>query len=401
MSKRVLLGVSGGIAAYKSAEVIRLLLKNGMQVDVAMTRNATRFITPLTLQALSGNPVWVETFRLGMEQEIGHIRLVDRADLLLVAPATANILAKAACGIADDMLSTLLCVASRIPVVFAPSMNPNMYRHPVTQENMQKLKRIGAGFVEPVEGELACRVQGVGRLADPERIVEDVVFRLGHKDLVGEKILVTAGPTREEIDPVRFLSNPSSGKMGFAIARAAAQRGAAVTLVTGPTHCLEPLHVTTVHVNTAAQMRASVLDALPEATAVLMTAAVSDFRPVCRAPEKIKKAGAALRLDLEATVDILREVGEAKGERILVGFAAETQALLENAREKLANKNLDLIVVNDVSRGDIGFQADDNEVKILSRQGDCTDLPRMSKEDLAHRILDRVAVLRAARPPAG
>lgn len=400
-ARRVLLGVSGGIAAYKSAEVIRLLLKKGVQVHVAMTRNATRFITPLTLQALSGNPVWMDTFRLGPEQEIGHVRLVDNADLFLVAPATANILAKAACGIADDLLSTLLCVASRVPVVFAPSMNVNMYQHPVTQENMARLRRIGAGFVEPEEGELACGYHGVGRLADPERIVEEVGYRLGNRDLSSEKILVTAGPTREEIDPVRFLSNPSSGKMGFALARAAAQRGAGVTLVTGPTNCVEPLHVTTVHVNSAEQMRAGILDALPNTTTVLMTAAVCDFRPVRRASQKIKKRGASLRLDLEPTPDILSEIGCTKGDRILIGFAAETEELVQNAEEKLHKKNLDLIVVNDVSRGDIGFQSDWNEVKILGRGGDCTEIPRMSKEDLAHKILDQIVALRAGSAKDG
>ena len=392
--KTILLGVSGGIAAYKAAELTRLLLKKGFEVHVVMTRNATEFITPLTLQALSGNPVWVETFQLGQEQEIGHIQLVDNADLLLVAPATANIIGKAAGGIADDLLSTILCVASRIPVLFAPSMNVNMFQNPITQENMAKLKRIGAGFVEPEEGELACGHQGVGRLADPERIVEEVMYRLGPRDLAGEKILVTAGPTQEEIDPVRFLSNPSSGKMGFAIARAAAQRGASVTLVTGPTKCTAPLHVNMVCVTSAEQMRTCVLQAFPEVSTVLMTAAVSDFRPVQTAPQKIKKQGASLQLDLVPTPDILRELGEGKGDRILIGFAAETEALVQNAEEKLRKKNLDLIVVNDVSRKDIGFQTDQNQVKILGRGGECTELPLMSKEDLAHKVLDRIASLR-------
>jgi phosphopantothenoylcysteine decarboxylase / phosphopantothenate---cysteine ligase len=393
-NKKILLGVSGGIAAYKAAELIRLLRKEGCTVHVAMTRNATEFITPLTLQALSGNPVWVDTFQLGLEQEIGHIRLVDDADLFLVAPATANIIGKAASGIADDMLSTLLCVASRIPVVFAPSMNVHMYENPITQENIEKLKRVGRDVVEPDVGELACGHQGVGRLADLETIVEEVLFRLSTRDLQGERILVTAGPTQEEIDPVRFLSNPSSGKMGFALARAAARRGAHVTLVTGPTNCTNPLRVKVVSVKSAEQMRAGVLEAFPDTTAVLMTAAVSDYRPVRKAPQKIKKNVAELRLDLEQTPDILRELGTRKGERILIGFAAETESLVQHAEEKLKKKNLDLIVVNDVSRTDIGFQSEQNQVKILAQDGECTELPLMTKEELAHRILDRFLLLR-------
>lgn len=395
--KTVLLGVSGGIAAYKAAELVRLLRKQGCDVHVAMTRNATEFITPLTLQALSENPVWVETFQLSQEQEIGHIRLVDGADLLLVAPATANIIGKAASGIADDLLSTMLCVASRIPVLFAPAMNVNMLAHPVTQENIAKLRRIGIGFVEPEEGPLACGHQGPGRLAEPARIVEEVLYRLSPHDLAGETILVTAGPTQEAIDPVRFLSNPSSGRMGFAVARAAAHRGAAVTLVTGPTHCEEPARVTTVRVRSAEEMRARVLEAFAEATAVIMTAAVSDFRPAVRAAQKIKKRDASLRLDLEPTPDILRELGASKGHRLLVGFAAETEALLENAASKLARKNLDFIVANDVSREDIGFQSAWNQARILEPGGVCTELPRMSKEELAHRILDRMVSLRTSR----
>jgi len=395
--KTILLGVSGGIAAYKAAELVRILRKKGCVVHVAMTRNATQFITPLTLQTLSENPVWVETFQLTQEQEIGHIRLVDEAHLFLMAPATANRIGKAASGIADDLLSTLFCVASRIPVVLAPSMNVNMLGHPVTQENIAKLERMGIGFVNPEEGDLACGHHGPGRLADPARIVEEVVRRLHPQDMAGERILVTAGPTQEAIDPVRFLSNPSSGKMGFALAVAAAQRGASVTLVTGPTHCTQPSRVKTIRVRSADEMRTSVLEAFQEATAVLMTAAVSDFRPAQRAPQKIKKTGAGLQLNLEPTPDILQELGTLKENRILVGFAAETEDLVRNAEAKLARKNLDCIVVNDVSREDIGFQSDWNQVKIMERGGVCTETPRMSKEDLAYRILDRVVSLRACR----
>ena len=259
----VLVGVTGGIAAYKAAEIVRSLVKEGLDVHVVMTRNAQEFITPLTLQVLSGNPVWTETFRLTQEQEIGHISLVDRSSLFLIAPATANVLGKVAAGVADDLLTTMVCAATRIPVIFAPSMNVNMYQNPITQENIERLKRFGYLFIEPEEGELACGYQGVGRLADPGDIVEQVLDRLAPKDLTEERILVTAGPTEEAIDPVRFLTNPSSGKMGYAIARAAAQRGAKVTLISGPTSCVPPLGVALVRVRSADEMRKAVMKAFP------------------------------------------------------------------------------------------------------------------------------------------
>jgi len=392
--KKVLLGVTGGIAAYKAAEIIRLLLKEEVEVHVAMTRNATQFITPLTLQALSGNPVWTDTFNLSQECEIGHIHLVESADLMLVAPATANILAKAASGIADDLLSTMLCVAAKVPVLFAPAMNVNMYENPITQENIKKLKRFGYEFIEPESGPLACGTEGPGRLAAPEAIVERVSFRLSRKDLAGEKILVSAGPTEEAIDAVRFFTNPSSGKMGCALARAAAQRGAEVVLVTGPTTCRVSWNVRCVHVRSADQMRKAILKEFPSATMVFMAAAVSDFKPEKAVRKKIKKKDAELNLQLKGTPDILYELGRRKGGKILVGFAAETESLIQHAREKLTRKNLDLIVANDVSKKNIGFQSDRNQVKLIAPDGTVTEIPLLSKEVLAHHLLDRIPSLR-------
>jgi phosphopantothenoylcysteine decarboxylase/phosphopantothenate--cysteine ligase len=394
MPPTILVGVTGGIAAYKAAEIVRSLVKEGFDVHVVMTRNAQEFMTPMTLQVLSGNPVWTETFHLTQEQEIGHISIVDRSSLFLIAPATANILAKVAAGVADDLLTTMVCAATRIPVLFAPSMNVNMYQNPITQDNIERLKRFGYHFIDPEEGDLACGYQGVGRLADPDEIVEQVIARRSPKDLTDEHVLVTAGPTEEAIDPVRFLTNPSSGKMGFAIARAAAQRGARVTLISGPTNCSPPSNVELVRVRSALEMLEAVRQAFPASTSVVMAAAVSDFTPVSRAKHKVKKQDASLTLKLKPTPDILLELGQNKGDRVLIGFAAETQSLVENATEKLAKKNLDLIVANDVSRNEIGFQSDSNQVKMIGKDGNVSELPLLSKRDLAHRVLDQVGSLR-------
>ncbi len=391
----VLVGVTGGIAAYKSCEIIRSMVKEGLDVHAVMTRNAQEFITPLTLQVLSGNPVWTETFHLTQEQEIGHISLVDRSSLFLIAPATANVLGKVAAGIADDLLTTMVCAATKIPVVFAPSMNVNMYQNPITQENIKRLKGLGYVFIEPEEGDLACGYQGVGRLADPQEIVEHVLSRLEPKDLQNERILVTAGPTEEAIDPVRFLTNPSSGKMGYAIARAAAQRGAQVTLISGPTACTPPLDVTLVRVRSAEEMRKAVMKAFPKSTTVIMAAAVSDFSPASRAKQKVKKQDASLTVKLKTTPDILFELGQKKQDRLLIGFAAETQSLVKNAKEKVEKKNLDLIVANDVSRKEIGFQSDSNQVKLIGPDGKVSELPFLPKRILAHRVLDQIEILRS------
>jgi phosphopantothenoylcysteine decarboxylase/phosphopantothenate--cysteine ligase len=397
----ILVGVAGGIAAYKSAEIVRSLVKEGLNVHVVMTRNAREFITPLTLQVLSGNPVSTQTFDLTQEQEIGHVSLVDRASLFLIAPATANVLGKVAAGIADDLLTTMVCAATRIPVVFAPSMNVNMFQNRITQDNLRKLERLGYDFIAPEEGELACGYEGVGRLADTENIVEHILGRLSPKDLAKERILVTAGPTEEPIDPVRFLTNPSSGKMGYAIAGAAARRGAKVTLVSGPTHCAPPLQVELVRVRSAEEMRKAVTKAFPKSTSVVMAAAVSDFRTPSRGRQKVKKQDASLTLELEPTPDILLELGKKKGKRLLIGFAAETQSLVKNAKEKLEKKNLDLIVANDVSRKEVGFQSDSNQVKLIGADGKVSELPLLPKRVLAHRLLDEIRLLRKRSAKSG
>jgi len=392
---RILLGVSGGIAAYKSLELLRLLVKEGAKVWTVMTRSATEFVGPLSFQALSGNPVRTEMFSHTQESQIQHIALADMAQLVVVAPATANFIAKMAHGLADDMLSTTL-LAVRCPVVVCPTMNVNMYNHPATQKNLDVLKERGVWLVEPEEGELACGWEGKGRLADPEAILETVKAALSPQDLAGERVLVTAGPTWEALDPVRFISNRSSGKMGFALARVAKRRGAAVTLVSGPTGLRPPPGVRFVQVESASQMRDAVMENLGEATVVVKAAAVADYRPEQIHEGKIKKEQENFVLSLTRTPDILAEVGARKGDRILVGFAAETRALLENARQKLIRKNLDWIVANDVTKPGSGFATETNQVTLISREGTLEELPEMSKEEVAWVILDRVLDTRRA-----
>jgi len=392
--KCILLGVTGGIAAYKAVEILRGLVKEGADVWTIMTRAAQEFITPLTFQVLSGHHVRTELFSPIRGGEVEHIALAERAHVAVVAPATANILAKMAHGIADDLLSTTL-LALRCPVVVCPAMNVNMYRHPTVQENLTLLRRRGVHVVEPEEGELACGWEGKGRLAAPEIVVERLREVLAPKDLTEEHVLVTAGPTREPLDPVRFLSNPSSGKMGFALARAARLRGARVTLVSGPTGLRPPEGVRFVSVTTAEEMFKAVLETFPEATVVVKAAAVADFRPKTRIPQKIKKGDSErFVLELERTPDILLELGRKKGERILVGFAAETRDVVKSAREKLQRKNLDLIVANDLTREGAGFGVDTNEVILVHRNGAEEALPRLTKAEVAWIILDRIASLR-------
>jgi len=391
--KEIILGVTGGIAAYKAVELLRLLTKAGANVHVIMTRSAEEFVTPLTFQTLSMNPVSTSIFNLISEREIGHISLADRADLFIIAPATANVVGKLAGGIADDMLTTTV-MATKAPVLIAPAMNVNMYQNLLYQENEAKLKRHGYLFVEPAKGLLACGWEGEGKLQEPQVIFEEAVSALTPKDLTGEHLLVTAGPTREELDPVRYLSNYSSGKMGYAIARAARRRGAEVVLVTGPT-CLEvPWGVETVAVESAEEMREAVLARVDASTLIIKAAAVADFRPRLRSAEKIKKNGAPVALDLVKNPDILGELGRVKGERVLVGFAAETESLLENAAKKLAEKNLDLVVANDIGQEGAGFNVDTNIVKLLYRGGKLEELPLMGKDELADVILDRVREMR-------
>ena len=391
--RKIVLGVTGGIAAYKAAELVRELVKAQAEVHVVMTRNAQAFITPLTFQTLSGNPVTTELFNLIAESEIGHIALADRAEVLVIAPATANIIGKIAAGIADDMLTTIV-MATQAPVLLAPAMNVHMWENPICQENIQRLRSRGYHFIDPEAGELACGYEGIGRLAEIPVIVEEIRALLSPKDFSGEKILVTAGPTEESIDPVRFLSNHSSGKMGFALARAARRRGAEVTLISGPTALSVPPQIKYIAVRSAAQMREAVLNHLESASILIMAAAVSDYRPKQKAPEKIKKSKLETVLELELNPDILAEAGKKKNSRILVGFAAETENLLQSTREKLEKKNLDLIVANDVTLPGAGFKADTNIVKIMDRSGKVEELPLMTKEDLADCILDRIALLK-------
>ena len=397
--KKIVLGVTGGIAAYKAAELAREFIRRGAAVHVIMTRNATEFITPLTFQTLTGNPVSVDTFQLTGEWEIGHISLAESANLVLLAPATANVIGKIAGGIADDLLTTTV-MATRAPVLICPAMNVNMYSNPIVRENMEKLAAKGYRFVEAGYGELACKTEGYGRLACLEDIAEDAEDLLTPKDLGGQHILVTAGPTREAFDPVRFITNYSTGKMGYAVALAAKRRGAAVTLVSGPTSLPEPRGVRFVPVVSAREMRDAVMQNLKDATVVVKSAAVADYRPADFSDSKIKKTDRPLEFRLEKNPDIIREVGKVKGDRILVGFAVETDRLVEYAAKKLREKNMDFIVANDITQPGAGFAAETNIVKILDREGGSEDLPRMDKMDVAHRILDRVAELIGTRKGA-
>ncbi len=391
--KDIILGVTGGIAAYKAAEFVRLLVKREVSVHVVMTRNAQEFVTPLTFQTLSGNPVVTDLFSLIEDQKIGHIALADLGELIVILPATANILGKIANGIADDFLTTLV-MASRAPILFVPSMNVNMWENQALQKNIQILLERGYHLIEPGEGELACRAYGKGRLAELDEVIEKMEDLLSPKDLRGERILITAGPTQEPIDPVRFLTNHSSGKMGYALAKMAKRRGAEVILVIGPTSLtIFQGGINVVPVRTAEEMRKAVFAHLEKCSVVIMAAAVSDYRPKVISLRKIKKGDSYSSLELEKTRDILGEIGDRKGNRILVGFAAETEDLIANAQKKLRDKNLDFIVVNDVTRSDAGFGADTNEVKILYPSGEAKDLPLMSKEELAQIILNETGNL--------
>jgi phosphopantothenoylcysteine decarboxylase / phosphopantothenate---cysteine ligase len=391
--KRVLVGVSGGIAAYKSAELVRALSVAGAQVQVMMTRNAQEFITPLTLQTLSGNPVATETFSLTQESEIGHIRLADTADAVIIAPATANVIAKLAHGLADDLLTTVL-LATRAPIVLAPAMNVHMWENPLVQANLERLRQAGMRVVEPDAGFLACGYEGKGRLADTDSLLAALRRALTPADLAGERFLVTAGPNREPIDPVRFVSNRSTGKMGFALAAAAARHGAETVLVAGPVHLPTPPGVRRIDVLTAREMLAAVEAELEAASILAMTAAVADYRPARVAAQKIKKTEGGLSIEMERNPDILATVGPRKGDRFFIGFAAETNEVLENAARKLEVKKLDLMVANDVSRPDAGFAVDTNAVTLLDPSGAREDLPLMSKDAVAEAIIARVVAAR-------
>ena len=394
--KNIVLGVSGGIAAYKAVELLRLLTKRGAAVHVVMTKNAQKFITPLTFQTLSGHPVHTDLFNLYQEQEIGHISLADRADLFILAPATANLIGKIAQGVADDLLTTSV-MATKAPVLIAPAMNSNMYKNPIYQRNEKLLAELGYHILEPATGSLACGWEGQGKLPDPEVIFEAAESVLTPKDLLGCSILVTAGPTREEIDPVRYISNYSSGKMGFAIAAAARQRGAQVVLVSGPCNLTVPPGVRCVPVVSAQEMHAAVFEHADGSDVIIKAAAVADYRTADRSVHKMKKTADKLILELEKTTDILAELGTQKGDRILVGFAAETERLLAHAAEKLQKKNLDLIVANDITRPGAGFDVDTNVVRFLYADGKIEKLELMSKSLVAQQLLNRVAGLWKAK----
>ena len=398
---KIALGVTGGVAAYKAAELVRRMQQEKLDVQVVMTRSAREFITPLTFAALTGKKVITEMFgpegaesSANVESAIEHIAVAQRIDLLLVAPATADILAHFAQGIADDFLATLY-LATKAPVVVAPAMNVNMWEHPATQENLQKLRARGVHVVDPDEGYLACGMTGAGRLAGLEAIVQAVTEALGMRhDLESDTVLVTAGATREDIDPVRFLTNRSSGKMGYALAEAASRRGAHVILVSGPTDLAVPEGVDWVPVRSAENMRDAVRDRAAEANVIIMAAAVADYRPAAAQQQKIKRGEGRITLDLEPNPDILAELGrksaQQRARRILVGFAAETTALAENARSKLARKGADMIVANDVTQEGAGFDTDTNIVTLFTRDGRETALPKLPKFEVANRILDRV-----------
>ena len=391
--RKIVLGVSGGIGAYKAAELARSFIKEGAQVSVVMTQSATRFITPLTLETLSQNPVGLDMFSLTDERAIGHIERARWADIFVVAPATANFLAKAANGIADDLLSTI-SLAMTCPVVLAPAMNTRMWNHSAVQENLATLISRNVRVVQPGEGELACGEEGAGRLADLSQIVDAVRDSLSRQDLQGIRVLVSAGPTREPIDPVRFISNRSTGRMGYALARRAADRGADVTLVSGPVELERPADMAVIDVVTAKEMNNAVQAALPDSDWLLMSAAVADFAPSSAQENKIKKSGKdGMSIDLVRNPDILREAAVLKGHRLYAGFAAETENVLESAGEKLAAKGLDMIVANDVSREDTGFASEDNQGTIIDSLGKTVQIPKMTKDQMADRILDHALSL--------
>jgi phosphopantothenoylcysteine decarboxylase/phosphopantothenate--cysteine ligase len=386
---KIVLGITGGIAAYKAAGLTRLLVKQGAAVKVIMTAHAREFITPLTLQTLSGHPVYSDMFAPWQEDGMAHISLADYADILVIAPATANSIGKIAGGLADDLLTTTV-MATKAPVLLCPAMNANMLAQASVQENMEKLAARGFYLLAPAYGELACKAAGTGRLPEIEDIVEEIETILTAKDLTGEKILVTAGPTREPLDPVRFITNYSSGKMGYALAIAAKRRGAEVTLVSGPSALPLPRGMKYIGVSTAVEMRDAVLENYQQATVVIKAAAVADYRPAVRAENKIKKRDDTLLLKLEKNPDIIAELGKNKGNRLLIGFAMESENLVENAASKMAKKNMDYIVANLVTRKGAGFQGDTNIVTIMGRDRVIEELPLLDKMQVADRVLDKI-----------
>ncbi len=391
--KKIIVGVTGGIAAYKSCELVRSLVKEEANVQVIMTQNAMEFVTPLTLQTLSGNRVATKTFDLGWESEIGHISLADSADLIVVAPATASFIGKTASGIADSLLTNVI-LATLSPVVLCPAMNVNMYNNQVVQENLEKLRSRGFVIVEPSEGSLACGWEGKGRLPDVQDIMHEIEKTLSPKDFRGERVLVTAGATREFIDSVRFISNPSSGKMGYSLAKEGLMRGAEVVLVTGKTNLAPPLGAKVIDVVSAGDMYESVMEYLDWSTIVIKAAAVGDYAPSEKINGKIKKHENSIILNLKLTKDILKAVGESKNGRFVVGFAAETDNLLKHAKDKLKSKNANLFIANDVSLPGAGFETDTNLVHFVYGDGKTEELPGAAKPQIARKIFDKILELK-------
>jgi phosphopantothenoylcysteine decarboxylase/phosphopantothenate--cysteine ligase len=394
--RRILLAVTGGIAAYKAPELVRALVRSGHLVRCAVTRSAAEFVSPLALQTVSGHPVRRDLFDAAEEGGIDHIALADWAELLVIAPATAHVLARLAAGLADDLVTTL-ALATRAPLLLAPAMNVNMWRHPATVRNVATLGERGAHWVGPDAGELACGWEGEGRMSDPSRIAASALALLGARDLLGVRVLVTAGGTREPVDAVRYLGNRSSGKMGYAVARQAARRGAEVVLVSGPSALATPSGVRRVDVGTALEMRDAVLREATDADVVVKAAAVADFRPAEASALKIRKEdlaeGAGFSIELVRNPDILAELCREKGSRVVVGFAAESHDVIASARRKIARKGCDLLVANDVSQSDSGFDVDRNTVSFVWPGGDVESLPPLGKDDVAGHLLDRVAKL--------
>ena len=388
--KTVVLGVTGGIACYKAAALASMLKKQHADVQVIMTENATKFVTPITFEQLTGNKALVDTFDRNFVHSVEHIAVADRADMVLIAPATANVIAKLAHGLADDMLTTTV-LACRCKKAVAPAMNTGMYENPVTQDNIETLRRYGWEIVEPATGRLACGTSGKGRLPEPEDLLEVVLHTLAHeKDLSGKHVLVTAGPTQEALDPVRFLSNHSSGRMGYAIANAAARRGAIVTLVSGPTALRKPAYVNTVDIVTAQEMYDAVMRFAPDADIIIKAAAVADYRPATVSDNKLKKSDDALSIPLERTTDILGTLGKNKRDgQFLCGFSMETENMLENSRKKLKKKNLDMIAANNVKEAGAGFAVETNILTLITEDGE-TALPLMSKDAAADALLDAI-----------
>ena len=392
MSKCVVIGVTGGIAVYKALDVISALRKKDIEVHVIMTESASKFVNPLTFQSISQNMVVTDMFAEPKAWEIQHISLAQKADLMLIAPATANIIGKVANGISDDMLSTTIMAASKAKVIFAPAMNTNMYQNKIVQNNIKKLKDFGYEFIEPASGRLACGDVGVGKLADVNTIVERVLAELNDKeqDLKGKKVLISAGPTIAPIDPVRYITNRSTGKMGYAIAEEARDRGAEVVLVSGPTNLNPPKDVKIINIKTNEEMKNEILEYFEWADIVNKSAAVADYKPKEYSKEKIKKGEGDLNLCLTRDNDILKSLGDMKTHQVLVGFAAESNDVLKNAEKKLKNKNLDFIVANDITASDTGFGSEDNKVVILSKNDEKLELEKMSKKEVASNIFDMI-----------